>query len=525
MHATRLKNLSCPPHEQKQKETTFSIKQPNPDLASRIIKTLPAAGYTPLVLSKLIDWNGPSFLLDGSKGGWFDGQFSLLGGAPFGIFQSKGEKSHFENLLSPGRNETIIFGDPLETLHTLLEQFQITTDTPHTVLPSKMPFTHGGVVGFFSYELVHQIEHIPATQENPGIPDIYLLFLNCYIIFDHGQDLIHIIYNPTPEIQSGTTPETAHQNANTRMTAIEKMITASPSPPRPQTQKETSDTSKIVIKPDTTKAHYMDMVRRALSYIAAGDIFQANLSQRFSAPCSEDTLFEIYRRLWEINPSPFSCFLDFGAIQIASASPERLLRMIKTGEGDIVETRPIAGTRPRGQTSDQDRGFVNALYQSEKERAEHLMLVDLERNDLGKVCEYGTVEVDALMHLEKYSHVSHLVSNIKGKLRENTSPLKVLKALFPGGTITGVPKIRCMEIISELEQKPRGIYTGSIGYIGFDGEMDLNIAIRTWVQNNGEISFQVGAGIVADSDPEKEYEETLQKAKALMKALHPIEKD
>ncbi len=508
MHATRLNSFQP------------SSEHPASDLTSLRIKTLAAAGISPITLSEKIDWNGPSFLLHGSEGGWFDGRFSLLGGAPFGIFQSKGTHSRFENFTSQTAPETHYAGDPLVTLQTLLDRFQ-TRDAKTDSL--KIPFASGGVLGFFSYELLHQFENIPETKADSALPDIYLLFLNCYLIFDHKKDLIHLIYNLAPEIQSGTTREAARQNAHARISAIEKMITSSESPPHPQTQIKKPDTSKIIIKADTAKEHYMEIVKRAKTNIAAGDIFQANLSQRFSGTSNKNTLFEIYRRLWQINPSPFSCFLDFGEIQIASASPERLVRITKGTGGDLVETRPIAGTRPRGKTSDQDADLVNALYQSEKERAEHLMLVDLERNDLGKVCEYGSVEVDALMQLEKYSHVSHLVSNIKGTLRKNTSPLSVLKALFPGGTITGVPKIRCMEIISALEEKPRGIYTGSIGYIGFDGETDLNIAIRTWVKHKQEISFQVGAGIVADSDPEKEYEETLQKAAALMKALHPFE--
>ncbi len=483
-----------------------------------IIKTLVAKTLTAITLSEKIDWQGPSFLLHGSRGGWFEGHFSLLGGAPFGIFKSTGKQSNFEHFI-PEKETRLTFSDhPLRALQTLLDRFQISE-----CKKINMPFAEGGVVGFFSYELVRQLENIPETAEKPDLPDIYLLFLNFYILFDHRKNLIHLIYNPAPEIELGISAALAHQNAQKKIAAFEKMITALHTPASPKKQNPLHETSKNIIEPDQSKKHYEKMVQHALRYITDGDIFQANLSQRFSGSPSADTLFEIYKRLWHINPSPFSCFLDFGEIQIASASPERLVRITKNSGKDIVDTRPIAGTRPRGETSEQDLDFVNALYQSEKERAEHLMLVDLERNDLGKVCEYGSVEVDALMQLEKYSHVSHLVSNIKGTLRANTSPLTVLKALFPGGTITGVPKIRCMEIIAELEQKPRGIYTGSIGYIGFNGEMDLNIAIRTWVQHKEKISFQVGAGIVADSNPEKEYEETLQKAAALMKALNPIE--
>lgn len=521
MYETHLGPL--PQHLVSKKTTENTFKSHNSALAQPLIKTLDAKTLTPIDLSEKIDWQGPSFLLDGSKGGWFDGHFSLLGGSPFGIFQSKGKQSRFENFISQKESPITFSDNPLSALQTLLDRFQMSESAKD--LPCDIPFTQGGVVGFFSYELVRQFENIPKTKEDTALPDIHLLFLNIYLIFDHRQKRIHLIYNPAPEIHYGIRPETAHQNAIQKIAALEKMITSPRNPSPGQTQKEIDRTSKITVTPERSKKSYMEIVERAKTYITAGDIFQANLSQRFSTACTEDTLFEIYRRLWLINPSPFACFLDFGEIQIASASPERLVRVTKSTQGDTVDTRPIAGTRPRGTSSEQDREFVNALYQSEKERAEHLMLVDLERNDLGKICEYGTVEVDALMHLEKYSHVSHLVSNIKGRLRPGTSPLTVLKALFPGGTITGVPKIRCMEIIAELEQKARGIYTGSIGYIGFDGAMDLNIAIRTWVQQKDTITFQVGAGIVADSDPEKEYEETLQKAAALIKALHPFEMD
>ncbi len=518
MYETHLENLHHSLVRTADPEKIKTSKSRLTKPTSLFIRTLPAKGLSPVSLSEKIQWEGSSFLLQGSRGGWFEGDFSLLGGSAFGIFKSKGKQSRFSYLI-PHKKDALVFSDdPLAALQSLLDRFQ---SSEYTKID--LPFAEGGVVGFFSYELIQQFENIPETGENPDLPDIHLLFLNFYILFDHRKNLIHLVYNPAPEIELGISLEIAHQNAQKKINAFEKMITASHTQPSPKKQNRISETSNRMLKADQSQKNYEAMVQRTLRYITAGDIFQANLSQRFSGPSTEDNLFKIYQRLWTINPSPFSCFLDFGDLQIASASPERLVRITKNSERTIVDTRPIAGTRPRGETPEQDKDFVNALYQSEKERAEHLMLVDLERNDLGKVCKYGTVEVDALMQLEKYSHVSHLVSNVKGILRENTAALTVLKALFPGGTITGVPKIRCMEIIAELEQKPRGIYTGSIGYIGFNGEMDLNIAIRTWVQQKNEISFQVGAGIVADSNPEKEYKETLQKAAALLKALDPLE--
>jgi anthranilate/para-aminobenzoate synthase component I len=341
--------------------------------------------------------------------------------------------------------------------------------------------------------------------------------LNLFVLFDHAKDCLHIIFNPSPEIRLGETREKVYQEGQEKMDRVCDGL-AGPTPQGKGEGLAISQPGKTGCSPD----EYMAMVRQAKAYITAGDIFQANLSHRLTFEAPHVSLCEVYRRLWQINPSPFSAYLDLGEIQIASGSPERLVRIRKTPHDHIVETRPIAGTRPRGGTPLQDEQMIKALYGSDKERAEHLMLIDLARNDLGKICRYGSVSVDEMMVLEKYSHVFHLVSNIKGSLVQGTTPLQVLQALFPGGTITGVPKIRCMEIIYELERHARGIYTGAIGYIGFGGEMDLNIAIRTWVRTKGQMSMQVGAGIVADSIPDREYQETLQKAAALMKALKPF---
>lgn len=258
------------------------------------------------------------------------------------------------------------------------------------------------------------------------------------------------------------------------------------------------------------------MVEKAKSYISEGDIYQANLAQRFETGFDGDP-FELYLRLRAINPSPFSGFLKFRDLAIVSSSPERLVKV----EDDRIETRPIAGTRPRGKTVEEDHLLARDLLLNEKEKAEHLMLVDLERNDLGRICESGSVRVTDLMFLEKYSHVAHIVSNIQGTLKPGTAVPDILRAVFPGGTITGCPKVRCMEIIDELEPVARGPYSGSLGYIGFARYMDLNIVIRSVVVKDGRAYFHAGAGIVADSDPEREYQETLDKAAAMMAALCP----
>jgi aminodeoxychorismate synthase component I len=259
---------------------------------------------------------------------------------------------------------------------------------------------------------------------------------------------------------------------------------------------------------------YKDRVRRAQVYIREGDIYQANIAQRFETEYEGDPL-ELYLKLRAINPAPFSGFLRFSDFSIVSSSPERLIKI----QGDTLETRPIAGTRPRGDDAKKDESLTKELLLSEKERAEHLMLVDLERNDMGRVCKTGSVKVTDLMFLEQYSHVSHIVSNIQGKLKSHASIRDLLKALFPGGTITGCPKIRCMEIIHELEPSTRGLYSGSFGYIGFSRQLDLNIIIRTIILKDDKAFFHVGAGIVADSNPDREYEETLAKAAAMIRVL------
>lgn len=261
------------------------------------------------------------------------------------------------------------------------------------------------------------------------------------------------------------------------------------------------------------------MVNRAKEYIAAGDIFQANLSQRLCFPFAGSPM-ELYRRLTRINPSPFAFYFDFEDFQLVSCSPERLVRV---ADG-VVETRPIAGTRPRGRTAAEDDAMRKELMLHPKECAEHIMIVDMARNDIGRVCTCGTVQPDELMVIEQYSHVFHIVSNIVGKLSPGCTCFDVLAAVFPGASITGVPKIRCMEIIDELEAVRRGPYTGSLGWISYAGEMDMNIIIRTFVIKNGQAYIQVGGGVVADSEPEREYQESLNKAQALIEALRSGER-
>jgi len=476
-----------------------------------LIEALPLQGE-PAALFERTGWKEQSILLEGMRGGWFDGRFSLLAGTPFAVFQSKEGTSRFDLLGEGEKSGRQQKGNPLAHLQQWLDRFQ---SPPPAGSLSEIPFLQGGAVGFFSYDLIRQWERIPPRSiQNPTLPDILLLFFNLFILLDHAKEQLYLVYNPLPEIEMGKSEEQASREGREKMAQVRSRLLSprppgrtDPHPPRP------------IIEGDFSEREYVEKVLRVKEYIAAGDIFQANLSHRFRIASPPPLPFRIYRRLRKINPSPFSAYLDLGTVQIASGSPERLVQ-VRASEGKrLVATRPIAGTQPRGENNVEDQRMIQALYQSEKERAEHLMLVDLERNDLGRVCRYGSIEVDELMALEKYSHVFHLVSNIQGELRPDVKLTEVVQALFPGGTITGVPKVRCMEILSELEKRARGIYTGAVGYLDFTGEMDLNIAIRTWVRQGEEMSFQVGAGIVADSDPQREYRETLQKAAALVKAL------
>ncbi len=371
----------------------------------------------------------------------------------------------------------------------------------------EIDFFTGGAVFALSYELAHEFEKLPPpSSEGDRVPDILCSVYDRVIVLDQKNGEVIICQNLWPG--AGISFDKAYANAVDEIHSVVKKLGQIPA-----RQVE----SKIIVdslKASTTERAFCQMVGRAKEYISAGDIYQANLSQRFDFSFEGDA-FGIYERLQKINPSPFAAFADWGDLTIVSSSPERLVRL----RGNVCETRPIAGTRPRGNSKREHEKLREDLLLSEKERAEHLMLVDLERNDLGRVSEYGSVRVDEWMTVECYSHVQHIVSNVVGRLKPNHDAFDLLRAMFPGGTITGCPKIRCMEIIHELEKERRGFYTGSLGYIGFDGDMDLNILIRTLVLSAGKGSFRVGAGIVADSKEKAEYQETLDKAAALFEAL------
>jgi aminodeoxychorismate synthase component I len=363
-----------------------------------------------------------------------------------------------------------------------------------------------------SYELNQWIERLPSpTFTAMVVPELLMLGMRMVLVVDHAHDQSWCVSVVDPH----QPPDRAMREARERLEAFDDLVEAhaSSEPTSPCSGRDHPGRVESLM----TQAQFEAMVRTAQEYIKAGDIFQANLSQGFTAPW-RGSPWSLYLALRQINPSPFACFVQCPALTIVSCSPERLVRV----HHGSAEARPIAGTRPRGTSPEEDLLNSLELLLSDKERAEHIMLVDLARNDLGRVCQVGTVTVDELMGLEDYSHVVHIVSNVRGLLRRGVDAVDVIRAMFPGGTITGCPKIRCMEIIHELEPAARGVYTGSLGYVGFDGSVDLNILIRTMVIQRSRVWLHVGAGIVADSQPEREYRETLDKAGALFKALQMV---
>ncbi len=385
--------------------------------------------------------------------------------------------------------QTLLPGDPFDALENILASYHQEC--------SATPFP-GGFFGYFSYDLAASIEQLPqqAHRDLPT-PDLDLYWVDVTAVYDHTRKELTIA-TLADDVDLGIIIE----QIEAIPTIFEDLPVTVEATPQPIISKET----------------FMVMVEQGKEYIAAGDVYQVNLSCRFDGRISGSST-QLYRHLRQLNPSPFACYLNFPGLEIISSSPERLVCLNNEG---LAETRPIAGTRPRGFSPPQDHQLGKELLGDPKEQAEHIMLIDLERNDLGKVCQGGTVEVDELMVLERYSHVTHIVSNVRGQLNEDCGPLGLLRATFPGGTITGVPKKRCMEIIDELEPVGRGSYTGSAGYISVTGVMDLNILIRSFQRFNDILTYQTGAGIVADSIPENEWYECLAKGEAMRTVLEQV---
>ncbi|MCK8824823.1 anthranilate synthase component I [Fuchsiella alkaliacetigena] len=463
---------------------------------------------TPIsVMEKLEGDDSQFFLLESGKGPENIARYSFLGYQPYMTFKSKG----YQVEITEQGEVTEVEVNPLQKLKEIMDSYQ-------PVKIDGLPKFYGGAIGYFSYDVGRFFEELPEDAEDDlEIPEVYFVFTDTVFIFDHFADELMVVVNI--HLDRGETKELYGQARE----KIEGIINNLKEQDYQDQIREFDDISfneeDLDYQASFTKDGFADAVRQAKEYIKAGDIFQVNLSVRVDAPVTEEP-FTIYKVLRKLNPSPYMAYLNFGDLQIVSSSPELLVRSL---DGK-VETRPIAGTRPRGETKEETEALAEELINHPKERAEHIMLVDLERNDLGRVSDYGSVEVNELMVIEEYSHVIHIVSNVRGKLHEDSDRFDTLRAVFPGGTITGAPKVRTMEIIEELEPVRRGPYTGAIGFLGFGEEMELNIVIRTMVIQDGRAYVQAGAGIVDDSIPRKEYDESLKKAEALLKTITIVEK-
>ncbi|BCB96674.1 aminodeoxychorismate synthase, component I [Dissulfurispira thermophila] len=468
----------------------------------------------PHIIYESIGCRENSILLESVKGPYKIARYSFIAFDPYLVFRVKNGEVNIEAIYEgceTWRN-TVSFRNPIERLKELVMAY------PQRYAIELPPF-QGGAIGLLSYDFVRYIENLPETAiDDLFIPDAHFFMVDRVIAFDHQQQRAWKILSPGARDTGLGYRDISHIDWHKAYEKASEELFISSQYYSTNARRISPDAQRILLNYEMSKEQYMHIVRRAKEYIAAGDIFQANLSQRIAAEIGDRDPWEIYKVLRRVNPSPFSAYADFGSYQIVSSSPERLIRV----KDDVVETRPIAGTRPRGKDFRENEQMRAELLLNEKERAEHIMLIDLERNDIGRVSRYGSVVVDELMITEDYSHVIHIVSNVRGILEKGKTCFDVIKAVFPGGTITGVPKVRCMEIIDELEPVRRGPYTGSLGYIGFSCNMDMNIIIRTFVIKEGVAYVQAGAGIVADSDPEREYYETLKKAEALIKTLEII---
>lgn len=466
--------------------------------------------HTPVSAFHKLDDGRFAYLLESVEGGESVGRYSFLGGAPSVVFRTTGREVTIER---QGQVETCALADgedPLHVLKGLLREYRVAK------VPG-LPKFYGGAVGYMSYDTVRFFEELPdAPPDDLQLPDCYFVFTDACLIFDHVRHRILVVVNT----HVNGDVDGAYARALEKIDDLIQQLQAPEQ--RPLGLVPGDDGHHAEVHSNCTHDDFLASVERAKEYIYDGDIIQVVLSQRLSrelSPALREQPFNIYRALRYLNPSPYMYYLSYGDVKIIGSSPERLV----SEEDRLVITRPIAGTRKRGATAEEDAALAADLLADTKERAEHIMLVDLGRNDLGRVCDYGSVNVDQLMAVEYYSHVMHIVSNVRGTLRDGLDHFDVLRACFPAGTVSGAPKIRAMEIIDELESTRRGPYAGAIGYFSFEGNMDTAITIRTIVVKDGVAYVQAGAGIVADSVPESEYQETLNKARALLKSLELAE--
>jgi anthranilate synthase component 1 len=456
---------------------------------------------TPLSVYTKLSGDGPTFLLESAEHGQRWGRYSFVGTDPFLVLRGRDGEVSWEGTPPP---DAAAATGPLDALDRA-------TRALHAPSLLDLPL-HGGAVGMIGYDAVREVERIPATGEDDlAVPDVLMLFPRTIIGLDHLRQVMTVVTNVVvgddPASQYDEAVETTEAVID-RLSRTASTSVVSPPVPRPVDRAPSN----------LADGEYEGMVEQVKEYIRDGDTFQTVISQRFSLDTQADP-FDIYRVLRVINPSPYLFLFDFGDFHVVGSSPEALVQV----HDRHVETWPIAGTRKRGGTPKEDRELERELIADAKERAEHVMLVDLGRNDLGRVCETGSVKVDEMMGVERYSHVMHIVSSVSGRLREGLGPVDVLRAVFPAGTVSGAPKVRAMEIIDELEPTRRGIYSGAVGYVDFSGNLDTCIAIRTVVLKDGVAYVQAGAGIVADSVPAAEEEETRSKARAVLAAISAAE--
>jgi anthranilate synthase component 1 len=464
-----------------------------------VFREVTADTETPISLFKKVAQGPESFLLESVEGGERWGRYSFIGHRSRLVIRVRGDDIE----LRRGNDECTQFkGQPFAYIKNLMDDFRAAAVTG-------LPRFFGGLVGYLSYDMVRFFEHLPDPKpDDVGMPDAILTMPEQVVIYDNLTQTIKVVVNCY--VQDYDNHTDAYDQAVEQIEETEKLLRVSmPSQPRPRGPKQ-----DVTMTSNMDRKRFENIVRRAKEYIEQGEAIQVVLSQRFHTDLHVEP-FEIYRALRRVNPSPYMYYLQINDEIVIGASPEVLVRL----ENGRVALRPIAGTRPRGKDAEEDRRLEEELCADPKERAEHVMLVDLGRNDVGRVAAVGTVEVKDLMVVERYSHVMHLVSHVEGDLAPGLDMFDVLRASFPAGTVSGAPKVRAMEIIDELEPTRRGLYAGAVGYFGFSGNMDFCITIRTLLVRGGRVYLQVGAGIVADSDPAREYEETVNKGKALVKAL------
>ncbi len=451
---------------------------------------------------------GPSFLLESVEGGEQLGRYSFVGVNPRGMLSLTGRTVTIQ---TRDGEEVLILSDQQDILDVLRDEMAqfIPADL------ERLPRFNGGAVGYLGYDVARFFERLPETADSVlEVPDAVFLLADTLVVFDHAHHRLIILANALVKDDV----EGAYVEAIQRIERVaEKLLRPLPAIP----QRNWGAKKNGPALSNMPRERYEEIVRDAKEYIAAGDIFQVVLSQRFSRRTDAHP-FALYRALRMLNPSPYMFYFDFGEhdLQVIGASPEMHVRL----EDGIASVRPIAGTRPRGTNESEDQVLEKELLDDPKERAEHVMLVDLGRNDIGRVCEYGTVHVRDLMTIERYSHVMHIVSHVEGRVRSGLDAFDLMRATFPAGTVSGAPKVRAMEIIEELEGQRRGVYAGAVGYFSYDGSMDTCIAIRTMLVHGGYVFVQAGAGIVADSDPANEYDECVNKARALLEAVERAER-